>query len=76
MASKMSEHTQKSTGSGAVFFDATLHPNRSLGPTGFRILMFVVGVSVLIESFSSSPAPGRFSAFPAPNSSCSTSPSA
>ncbi len=48
MASKMSEHTQKSTGSGAVFFDATLHPNRSLGPTGFRILMFVVGVSVLI----------------------------
>jgi len=44
----MSEHTQNSTDPGPVFFDATLHPNRSLGPTGFRVLMFIVGISVLI----------------------------
>lgn len=31
-----------------VFFDATLHPNRSLGPIGFRVLMFVVGASALL----------------------------
>lgn len=31
-----------------IFFDATLHPNRSLGPTGFRILMLVAGASALI----------------------------
>jgi uncharacterized membrane protein len=44
----MLEETQSSADSGPVFFDATLHPNRSLGPTGFRILMTVAGVSVLI----------------------------
>ena len=33
---------------GPVFFDATLHPNRSLSPAGFRILMIIAGVSVLI----------------------------
>ena len=33
---------------GPVFFDATLHPNRSLSPAGFRILMIIAGISVLI----------------------------
>ena len=31
-----------------VFFDATLHPNRSLGPTGFRVFMAIAGLSALI----------------------------
>ncbi len=31
-----------------IFFDATLHPNRSLSPAGFRILMLVAGSSALI----------------------------
>jgi len=31
-----------------VFFDATLHPHRSLNPFGFRMLMAVAGVSMLI----------------------------
>jgi len=44
----MPEDAQSSADSGPVFFDATLHPNRSLGPTGFRILMGVAAVSVLI----------------------------
>ncbi len=30
-----------------VFFDATLRPNRSLGPFGFRLLMALAGGSVL-----------------------------
>ena len=30
-----------------VFFDATLRPNRSLGRTGFRVLMALAGGSVL-----------------------------
>jgi uncharacterized membrane protein len=44
----MAENAQNPADSGPVFFDATLHPNRSLGPTGFRILMLVTGVSALI----------------------------
>jgi uncharacterized membrane protein len=44
----MPEDTHKSAESGPVFFDATLHPNRSLGPFGFRVLMLVAGVSALI----------------------------
>lgn len=31
-----------------VFFDATLHPNRSLNPFGFRLLMAIAGASMLI----------------------------
>jgi len=33
---------------GRVYFDATLHPHRSLGLFGFRMLMFIAGVSMLI----------------------------
>ncbi len=44
----MSDHASNLADSGSIYFDATLHPNRSLGPTGFRILMLVAGVSVLI----------------------------
>jgi uncharacterized membrane protein len=46
--SQMSENAQNPAESGPVFFDATLHPNRSLGPKGFRILMIVVGTSALV----------------------------
>ena len=45
---QMSENTQNTEEAGPVFFDATLHPNRSLGATGFRILMLVTGVSALL----------------------------
>lgn len=31
-----------------VYFDATLHPNRSLNMFGFRMLMAVAGISMLI----------------------------
>ena len=31
-----------------IFFDATLHPNRSLSPAGFRVLMLIAGASALI----------------------------
>ena len=31
-----------------VFFDATLHPNRSLGPVGFRVFMVIAGLSALV----------------------------
>lgn len=31
-----------------VFFDATLRPNRSLSPFGFRILMLIAGSSMLV----------------------------
>jgi uncharacterized membrane protein len=45
----MSEQTMSyPSESGPVFFDATLHPNRSLSPTGFRILMAIAGISVLV----------------------------
>lgn len=44
----MAENARKPEEPGAVFFDATLHPNRSLGPTGFRILMVIAGASALI----------------------------
>lgn len=44
----MSDDAQYSPGAEPVFFDATLHPNRSLGPVGFRVLMFVVGGSALL----------------------------
>lgn len=42
--------TENSGGSGAVrvFFDAILHPHRSLGRNGFRVLMAVVVVMNLI----------------------------
>jgi uncharacterized membrane protein len=44
----MSDHTMTCTPEpGPVFFDATLHPNRSLSPSGFRILMVIAGISVL-----------------------------
>lgn len=33
---------------GQVFFDATLHPNRSLRPAGFRTLMLIAGGSMAI----------------------------
>lgn len=44
----MFKDAQQSPDAGSVFFDATLHPNRSLGPWGFRLLMIVFGGSVLI----------------------------
>ena len=45
----MSEHaTRHGTDSGSIFFDATLQPNRSLSPAGFRILMLIAGTSVLV----------------------------
>ena len=44
----MSKDDQKPADPGPVFFDATLHPNRSLGPTGFRVLMLVAGASAFI----------------------------
>ena len=31
-----------------IFFDATLRPNRSLGPFGFRMLMLIAGASAII----------------------------
>lgn len=43
----MSEIARDRTEAEPVFFDATLHPNRSLGPFGFRVLMMIVGMSVL-----------------------------
>ncbi len=33
---------------GRIFFDATLHPNRSLSPAGFRLFMLIAGASALI----------------------------
>ena len=48
VASQMSDHAQNPADAGSIYFDATLHPNRSLGPTGFRVLMLVAGLSVLI----------------------------
>lgn len=45
---QMSDEAQSSPGSEPVFFDATLHPNRSLGPVGFRVLMLIVGGSALL----------------------------
>jgi uncharacterized membrane protein len=44
----MSDAIQQSADAGPVFFDATLHPNRSLSPYGFRILMLIAGVSVVV----------------------------
>lgn len=45
----MSKHvTRHATDPGSIFFDATLHPNRSLSPAGFRILMLIAGTSVLV----------------------------
>jgi uncharacterized membrane protein len=41
-------HTAQTAADDRVFFDATLHPNRSLGPLGFRLLMAIAGVSMLI----------------------------
>jgi uncharacterized membrane protein len=44
----MSDARKQSADPGPVFFDATLHPNRSLSPYGFRILMLIAGVSVVV----------------------------
>jgi uncharacterized membrane protein len=33
---------------GRVYLDAVLHPHRSLNPFGFRMLMLIVGASMLI----------------------------
>lgn len=45
----MSDHAMPCAAAAEpVFFDAVLHPNRSLSPAGFRMLMIVAGLSVLV----------------------------
>lgn len=54
-----------STSAARVFFDAVLHPHRSLGPQGFRILMATVaavsfGVSLVFYLLGAWPVVGFF----------------